>query len=269
MTHHVIRLDAPDDFDGWRDAARALAGSGVPADRVLWQVGDQPADLFATPHRAPVAPISPSAARLNVPRDFIQLARSVVLHRDPERFSLLYALPLRRRVEGLSQAVRRDMHKMRAFVRFREITMPGQDGDAAEGQSRFVAWFEPDHHITRTNAAFFVGRFATMHWSILTPDAAIHWDGTTLRQGPGASAADAAPGDPLEEVWKAYYSAIFNPARLNPRAMLSEMPMKYWKNLPEAALIPDLMATARARELDMIERSRAAQGRHGTAKVGR
>jgi DNA polymerase len=39
--------------------------------------------------------------------------------------------------------------------------------------------------------------------------------------------------------------------------MLSEMPKKYWKNLPEAALIPEMMATARAREIEMIARSAA------------
>ena len=37
---------------------------------------------------------------------------------------------------GLAGEVRRDIHKMRAFVRFREI---GEEDDA----TRFVAWFEP------------------------------------------------------------------------------------------------------------------------------
>ncbi len=262
MTRHLIRLDAADDFDGWRSAARSLAAAEVPADQILWQVGDQPADLFAPAPR----PLPTPTRALTVPKGFLPLARSALLHRDPERFALLYALllrvarqpgllhdktdPLRRRIDALAQTVHRDMHKMHAFLRFREMS--------TDTGPRYVAWFEPDHHITRANAGFFVGRFATMHWSILTPDTSLHWDTETLRQGPGASVQDAAPGDPLEEVWKAYYAAIFNPARLNPKAMLSEMPKKYWKNLPEAALIPDLIAGARAREIEMIDRSRNA-----------
>jgi DNA polymerase len=139
----------------------------------------------------------------------------------------------------LAKSVRRDLHKMRAFVRFREI-----DGE-------FVAWFEPDHHIVRANAGFFVRRFAAMRWSILTPEATIHWDGEVLREGPGADRSQAPDGDVLEEVWKAYYAAIFNPARLKVSAMLKEMPRRYWKNMPEAQLVAPLIAGAQAREAAM------------------
>ena len=51
--------------------------------------------------------------------------------------------------------------------------------------TRFVAWFEPEHHIVRATAGFFVRRFANMRWSILTPELSIHWDGETLTEGPG------------------------------------------------------------------------------------
>ena len=44
-----------------------------------------------------------------------------------------------------------------------------------------------------------------------------------------------------------YYRNIFNPARLKVKAMQAEMPKKYWKNLPEAAAIPEMIATAEAR----------------------
>lgn len=244
----VVRLESEDDFDGWRQAARTLAADGVSADRVVWQVGEQKADLFADD---PVAGGAASAS-FRVPKDFIHLAEWVVLHRDPERFSLLYALLLRvlstprvladgadrhvRRARDLYLAVRRDMQKMRAFVRFRELT----DG----GEGRLVAWFEPEHHILRANAAFFVGRFASLRWSILTPKGSIHWDGGTLIEGPAASRGDAPAGDPLEAMWKTYYAAIFNPSRLAPGAMMKEMPKKYWKNLPETELIRELVSCA-------------------------
>jgi DNA polymerase len=205
------------------------------------------------------------------------MARSAICHSDPERFALLYAMlwklrsnrhamedradPLLDRLQGLAKEVRRDAHKMHAFVRFREVQ--------ENGNPRFVAFFEPDHHIVRKEAGFFVRRFANMHWSILTPELSIHWDGTTLTEGPGATRADAPDGDPLEAVWKTYYANIFNPARLKVGAMLKEMPKKYWRNMPETSLVQPLIAGARARELEMIDRSVAKQGLENAVEVQR
>ena len=42
----MARVEAADDFEGWRDAARVLAAANVPADHVVWQVGDAATDLF-------------------------------------------------------------------------------------------------------------------------------------------------------------------------------------------------------------------------------
>ena len=88
-----------------------------------------------------------------------------------------------RRIEDLARQVRRDIHKMRAFVRFRVVE--------SEAGEHYVAWFEPDHHILRANAGFFVRRFTTMQWSILTPRGSMHWDGEALCEGPPATRADA------------------------------------------------------------------------------
>ena len=106
------------------------------------------------------------------------------------------------------------------------------------------------------NAGFFVRRFANMKWSILTPLGSLHWDGENLAEGPPAQRSDAPAGDPAEELWRKYYASIFNPARLKVGAMLKEMPRRYWKNMPEAALIPELVAGAQAREAAMVETGR-------------
>ena len=151
-----------------------------------------------------------------------------------------------RRLAELDKSVRRDSHKMHAFVRFREV-------EDAAGEAHYVAWFEPDHHIVRANAGFFMRRFANMKWSILTPRGSLHWDGETMREGPPAQRGDAPEGDPVEDLWRKYYASIFNPARLKVGAMLSEMPKKYWKNLPEASLIPELVAGAQTREAKMVD----------------
>jgi DNA polymerase len=61
-------------------------------------------------------------------------------------------------------------------------------------------------------------------------------------------------------MWKTYYASIFNPARLKVGAMLKEMPKKYWRNMPETSLVQPLIAGARQRELEMIDRSVAKEG---------
>ncbi len=252
----TITLNHVVDFAGWRTAARSLALADIPPDQTIWSV-EEAADLFAEPDTAP-----PPSGVFTVPRALVELAETVIQANDLKRFALLYALiwrahrgekhiledaadPLVQRVTRLAQSVRRDTHKMRAFVRFREVT--------EEGATRYVAWFEPDHYIVEANAPFFVRRFATMTWSILTPYRSAHWDGEALRLAPGAKAADVPDDDALEAYWRAYFSSIFNPARLKVSAMTSEMPKKYWRNLPEAAAIPDLIRQARGRTETMVQ----------------
>ena len=263
--HYVVELPEPDDFEFWRERARALIQCDVPPDRVAWIEPGGSGDLFTHgERRAPVPPGGAPPVRAN--RRFVSLAKNAALHSDPERFALLYRLLWRlqanprmmedkadpdvRRVEELDKNVRRDSHKMHAFVRFRLLEEEGEDGETRE---HYVAWFEPEHHILRANAGFFMRRFANMRWSILTPQGSLHWDTETMREGPPADRADAPGGDPMEDLWRTYYASIFNPARLKIGAMLKEMPRKYWKNMPEAALIPELVAGAQKRESTMVE----------------
>ena len=154
------------------------------------------------------------------------------------------------RTETMAREVRREEHKMHAFVRFREF------GTGAA--TRFVAWFEPTHHIVELAAPFFARRFASMAWSILTPERCAHWNGHALTFTAGATRADASSDDPLEETWRIYYASIFNPARLKVKAMQAEMPKKYWRNLPEASLIDPLIAEAVRTTQAMIAREAPA-----------
>ena len=243
---------------GWRRAARQLIGEGIAPDRVHWSEGGS-AGLFGDDASA----LTGKMPAFTVPAPFLSLLEGLICHRDPRRYALAYRLLWRLlhgerqllelvtdpdvlRARQAEKNVRRDSHKMKAFVRFREVT-------AGDGEPVFVAWFEPEHYIVERVAPFFVRRFTGMRWSVLTPYRSAHWDGTALQYGPGASKADAPREDGLEDYWRTYYASIFNPARLKVQAMKSEMPVKYWKNLPEAMLIPELIRTAEARTLAMIE----------------
>ena len=243
------------DFDGWRVAARALRQAGIPPEQASFRVGTSAPGLFD-------ADLPPSVveAGFHAPKAFVDLAQSVILHRSEDRFDLLYRLLWRLKDEpdlirvvtdvdvadALERAknVSRASHKMKAFVRFRRV-------EETDGE-HWVAWFEPAHRVLQRTAPFFVRRFATMRWSILTPDGSATWDGEALVSGPPATRDMAPSEDEVEEFWKTYYASTFNPARLKLKTMQGEMPKRYWKNLPEAALIRELTAQSAVRTEAMV-----------------
>ena len=147
----------------------------------------------------------------------------------------------------MKKAVTRDVHKMKAFVRFRRI-----EADEPPVES-YIAWHRPDHLIMRLAAPFFSRRFKGMSWTILTPRESAHWDQQQLTYGPGLPASEAPQADALEDLWKTYYASIFNPARIKVDMMKREMPVRHWPTLPEATLIEDLIREAPTRVNQMIE----------------
>ena len=246
------RLPRIGTYAAWRDTARRLARANVPAAEVDWGLEGGDASMFDRP--LPV-----ERGELKVPANFADLSRSLIPERSGKGMTLAYALLTRLQTEpglltnradrdvaqarDIAKAIHRDLHKMHAFVRFREVPVP-------DGRRRFAAWFEPDHRIEEPTADFFVNRFGDMDWMIVTPEVTIRYHDRSLTLHEIASLRPDAD-DPLEQLWTTYYANIFNPARLKPDAMRAEMPRKYWRNLPEAALIPSLIAGARARTTAM------------------
>jgi probable DNA metabolism protein len=260
-----ISLAPGADQAGFRLAVRRLIAADIPPDAVIWTEPDSN-DLFGLPAAA-----SLEAPPVMLPRALTDLITPVICHRDPARYALLYQLIWRtrhgehhllanpadrlvHRLEAMRKSIRRDLHKMHAFVRFREAIAP-------DGIARFIAWFEPDHYIVEATANFFIDRFRSMIWAILTPVGSLFWDTKHLVLG-GAGSKDQLPADDAFEAgWCSYYESIFNPARLNPSMMRSEMATKYWRNLPEARLIPALVRGAPERVRAMVDHT-AATPRH-------
>ena len=255
-------------FTAWQSAARRALRDGVEPGAIHWQELDDLQPVLAmfdeNDDRGTAGPKD-----FRVPRAFVAIARRVACHRDRLRWALLYRTLFRlthgephlleiavdpdiHHLTQMDKAIRHDVHKMRAFVRFREVA-------AEDGAPWFVAWFEPAHHIVELNAPFFTDRFAAMRWSILTPDRCAHWDGKTIHFTSGLTRAEAPDADAVEPLWREYYANIFNPARVKIHAMQAEMPKRYWKNLPEAQLIPALIREAPARVESMIARSKSQQ----------
>lgn len=266
----------------WREAARELLLARVPPGEVIFDDGTQTLSLFqAEAEKVNRVPDYNPAdlPQLTIPKSFLQLAELVACNREPDRWSLLYQAVYRvnngekhllriqsdttvRKLADLAKGVSRDRHKMKAFVRFRKI---GEH--ESSGREQFVAWFEPSHHIVELTAPFFAKRFTSFDWSILTPDRCAHWDGEEITFSPGVEASQAPQDDDLEDYWRTYYASIFNPARLKLNAMQSEMPKKYWKNLPEAPLIAELTSQASQREHHMIEQGPNQKREHVSARI--
>ena len=242
---YALRLPIDADDVAFRDAAkRALSNDLSLADVAF--VGHDSGTLFAEPPEA-------KPQTFTAPRDFVELLNDAICHRAEDRFDLLYDVlwrlkhgepallsratdPTIARLALYVKAVRRDIHKMHAFVRFHRREM--EEGEV------YVAWFEPDHFILRRATPFFADRFAAMRWIIATPIGTAVWDTPALIFGPARPKPEGLEDGVLDGLWRTYYRTIFNPARLNRDAMTKEMPRRYWKNMPETADIPALVADA-------------------------
>lgn len=252
---YSVRLASEIDFDGWRKAARAHCAADIPATEINWVVEGQSVDLFEDVGAQ--LPRHARAKEVRVPKRFISLARKVVHHTASSRFAVLYKVLRKLQAQPglLEQAndpdintlliweknINRDVHKMHAFVRFRKVS------EDENGREYFAAWFEPEHRCEPLGVPFFQRRFPNMDWMIVTPHLTCIWDGKRLQYRPGGKKSDVPDQDTTEEEWKVYFRSIFNPARVKISAMTSEMPKKYWKNLPEAELIPSMLADAETR----------------------
>ena len=258
-----MQFVAVENFDQWRDAARGLLQQNVlPAD-VHFDFGEQEsqtASLFDS--ILPSATAKPASNSFRVPKELITLFQKVSHHRDPNRWQRMYrtlyrmangephllqidsdedVLTLRR----MESSVRRDAHKMTAFVRFRKTVV--------DSEEHYIAWHRPDHFVVPLTASFFAARFKSMNWTILTPDASVSWDQQRLMFGPGVASSSAPKDDVVEAVWLTYYRSIFNPARIKWRAMVKELPVRHWPTLPETAIIDDILAEAPKRVEQMIK----------------
>lgn len=249
-------------WDGWRTAARGALGASLAPAQVVWRAGAsaQGSLLDVGVMEQPAAEVPTSSV---VPRAFLALGADVACSRSPAPWNALYRVLWRlthgerhlldvyvdedvHALHRMAKAVRREGHKLRAFVRFRLV-------QADDADPRYIAWFEPAHDVLAREAPFFARRFPSMAWSILTPDLCAHGDGGVLGYTPGVSRALAPSGDDLEALWRTYYAHTFNPARVKPKMMRAEMPVRYWKYLPEASLIAPLLRDAPGRVQRMLE----------------
>ena len=269
-------------FESWRQAVRPLLAAGRKADVLLWREHLSTAVADSVSMNAQSTPPI-DEANIRLPRSLMALLDRLACFRAEGRWQLMYRLAWRTLFENpkllndpadadvshamqMNRAVKRDIHKMHAFVRFREIALEGEEPS-------FFAWFEPQHEILRKAARFFAKRFPNMRWTIATPDGAAIWDLSSLRFVHSGTLAERPRADVKEDLWRTYYRSICNVARINPNAMLREMPQLYWRNLPEAAEIGTLLRegsagfAARHQQADHEHFTRAKSVRRSLAQI--
>lgn len=244
-------------FAGWREVARALLQQGVPPHQVNWLGdGDQGGLFDRAPDAINTQALTPAP---RIPKQLLELLQSAARFRVEDRWSLLYrilwrvargdrAAMLPGDIDGSQlhkrlKTVRREAHHLHAFLRFHPRP------ENAQGP-QLVAWHEPAHDILPSASEHFAERLGRSTWLIATPDDGVYWDGQRLhyqRPCPNAWQRLAqTPEDKGEALWLAYYGSTFNPARLNRSVLETNLPVRFWKNLPEGPLIPQLMSQARA-----------------------
>jgi len=252
-------------YEEWRAAARYYLTNNIPPEHITWQAIDSAQDFLLG--GLPLSLPSSKNRNFKIPKTFLDIAECVVCHKNDDRYALLYRLLWRLvhenknllnivtdadilKLKAYVKAVRRDAYKITAFLRFREIEM--------DNHEYFVAWYEAEHYTLELKLDFFVKRFKNMRWSILTPYRAAHWDMNRLRLEDNPDPSLYPTDDTIEKYWLTYYANIFNPARLKVKAMTTQMPKKYWKNMPETKLINDLVTGSERRVKDMIDKQNGA-----------
>ncbi len=242
-------------FEGWRGQSRGLLLRFVPPHEVTWACDGESAGLFDDP--SPARPVE-ATQQIRIPRQLLDELEMAARCRVENRWGLLYRVLWRvsqgdttarlvgdadgSELHARIKTVRREAHHLHAFLRFNPIA-------AGEGPEH-VAWFEPAHDVLPWAAEHFAERMGENRWLIATPDDGVCWDGQAMYYArpcpPEWQQLALETKDAGADLWTAYYESTFNPSRLNRSVMESNLPVRFWKNLPEGALIPQMMSRARA-----------------------
>jgi probable DNA metabolism protein len=278
----TIRIQS---FAQWRDAARDLLARQVPPHAVQWSETVHSNDLFGAVEQTPLpygaaadaAPAQPAAGSTGatsaprISRDMLKMLETAACFRAPDRYVFLYKVVWRwqagqqdvlsaadedgARLHAMVKTVKREIHKMNAYLRFRERAprkvadavadaATDADADADADAPQFVAWFEPEHDVLPHVAEHFSRRMGHTTWMIGTPTGTVFWNGASLEAGPALMRGPEDVADSGEAMWLTYYRSIYNPARLNVSVMNGHVASRYWKHMPEGALVPAMIADA-------------------------
>jgi probable DNA metabolism protein len=137
------------------------------------------------------------------------------------------------RISEIVRMVRREKHRMEAFVRFEELK-----------DKIFYAAIEPDFNVLPLLIKHFRGRYADQKWIIydVRRSYGLYYD-LHETQYISLDFANNNPGNVIsayddneavyQDLWRNYFTSVNIPARKNTRLHLRHVPKRYWKHLTE------------------------------------
>ncbi|NRA65639.1 MAG: TIGR03915 family putative DNA repair protein [Pseudobacteriovorax sp.] len=245
-------------FDQWRDQARLALSQDLGPETVHWNDlrHSKDMDLFQS---SDTQEYNIRSKQFHLNRQFIGTLSRLSSYRDPQRWNFLYRLLWRYLHEGAeflddpldgdvrqmhrwSKELGRDSHKCKAFLRFRK-----------QPEGFYQARYASKHYVLKGLVEYFSTRFAAMDFEIITPWESLRWFAGKAQYTESGEVFDAIDSDDFDDLWLTYYRNTYNPARLNMKATLAEMPKYLWKNMPETELIPEMIATSDQQVDAMLE----------------
>ena len=139
------------------------------------------------------------------------------------------------RVSEIVQMMRRERHRMEAFVRFQKLK-----------DDTFYAGIQPDFNVLPMLIKHFKNRYADQKWIIydlkrgyglyydLHDTQFISLDFSSISKGPNNIIAAYCEDEGIyQHLWKNYFTSVNIPARKNTKLHLRHIPKRYWKHLTE------------------------------------
>jgi probable DNA metabolism protein len=138
------------------------------------------------------------------------------------------------RVSEMVRMVRREKHRMEAFVRFQKLK-----------DETFYATIEPDFNVLPLLIRHFKSRYADQKWIIydIRRNYGIYYDLHDTQYITLDFANVNKPGDVIaaftedegiyQHLWKNYFTSVNIPSRKNTKLHVRHIPKRYWKHLTE------------------------------------
>lgn len=191
------------DVGGFRTSALQLLGHQVHPAAIAWTAVPPLAGLPAE------AAAGGEVTRLGasvVPRSFLRLTDSALLHTDPQRFDLLYRLLWRivheprlkddlddydmQRVQRMAAAVRRELQGLKGSVAFVPV--------ASGGASIACGWAVPHFYTTEAFALWYARSRPDTDFMVASPERCILARRRTIYHLPALAAAPRSPEEWLQ-----------------------------------------------------------------------
>jgi probable DNA metabolism protein len=198
------------DFETWKRKTKQMLNQNVHPREILWQNANDEKTQKLLESSNEIQDES-SYKVYKVSRSLIQLAEIVSLHKDSQKWELLYSV-LWRTLHGepflldgetdfevrwlllMRKQVRREIRKIKTFVRFKKAS-------TAKGE-HLIAWYECEHNVLRHAVPFYKRRFNSIPWTLFTPYGSARWDKESMTYTEVNSDHEMT-SEQLEQIWQA------------------------------------------------------------------